>query len=68
MLSLAWMTGTSDLSCGDTLAGGGAAEACDRMLGLLLSATVCAPHALPARRDSVSGDLRCEAPAANLSR
>ena len=43
MRSLPSMTGTGDFSCGDTLAGGGAAEAGDRMLGLLLSA-------LPARR------------------
>ena len=52
------MTGTSDMSGGDTLAGGG-----DRMLGLLLSATAGAPRALPARRDIVSGDIRCEMPA-----
>ena len=45
------MTGTGDLSGGDTLAGGGAAEGGDRMLGLLLGA----PRAVPARRDSVSG-------------
>ena len=68
MRSLALMTGTGDLSGGDTLAGGCAAEAGDRMLGLLLSATACAPRALPARRDSVSGDIRRETPAAHLSR
>ena len=45
MRSLASMTGTSDLIGGDTLAGGGAAEAGER--GLLLG--------VPARRDSVSG-------------
>ena len=45
------MTGTGDLSGGDTLAGGGAAEGGDRMLGLLLGA----PRAVTARRDSVSG-------------
>ena len=45
------MTGTGDLSGGDTLAGGGAAEGGDKMLGLLLGA----PRAVPARRDSVSG-------------
>ena len=45
MRSLVSMTGTGDLICGDTLAGGGAAEAGDR--GLLLG--------VPARRDSVSG-------------
>ena len=54
------MTGTGDLIGGDTLAGGGAAEAGDMMLGLLLGA----PLAGPARRDSVSGNSRCEAPAA----
>ena len=53
------MTGTCDLSGGDTLAGGGAAEGGDRMLGLLLSATAGAPRALPARpRGIVSGDIR----------
>ena len=41
MLSLASMTGTGDLSGGDTLAGGGAAEGGDRMLGLLLGAPRC---------------------------
>ena len=46
MRSLASMTGTGDLSGGDTLAGGGAAEGGDRMLGLLLGA----PWAVPARR------------------
>ena len=40
------MTGTGDLSGGDTLAGGGAAEGGDRMLGLLLGA----PRAVPALR------------------
>ena len=60
MRSLASMTGTGDLSGGDTLAGGGAAEGGDRMLGLLLSATA---GALPARRGIVSGDIRCEMPA-----
>ena len=47
------MTGTGDLSGGpgDTLAGGGAAEGGDRMLGLFLGAQ----RAVPARRDSVSG-------------
>ena len=64
MQSLGLMTGTGDLSGGDTLAGGGAAEAGDRMLGLLLSATACALRALPAQRDSVSGNSRREAPAA----
>ena len=67
MLSLASMTGTGDLIGGDTLAGGGAAEAGDRMLGLLLGATACAPRAVPARRDSVSADLRRQAPAARTS-
>ena len=62
MRSLASMTGTGDLSGGDTLAGGGAAEGGNRMLGLLLSATAGAPRALPARRDSVSGDIRLEMP------
>ena len=57
------MTGTGDLSCGDTLARGGAAEGGDRMLGLLLSATAGAPRALPARRGIVSGDIRREMPA-----
>ena len=58
MLSLASMTGTGDLSGGDTLAGGGAAEGGDRMLGLLLSATAGAPRALPALRGvSVSVDI-----------
>ena len=60
------MTGTGDLSGGDTLAGGGAAEGGDRMLGLLLSATAGAPRALPAawhRRGIVSGDIRREMPA-----
>ena len=57
------MTGTGDLSGGDTLAGGGAAEGGNRMLGLLLSATAGAPRALPARRDIFSGDIRCELPA-----
>ena len=61
------MTGTGDLSGGDTLAGGGAAEGGDRMLGLLLSATAGAPRALPARRGIVSGDIRCEMRAAHLS-
>ena len=56
------MTGTSDLSGGDTLAGGGAAEGGDRMLGLLLSATAGAPRSLPALRDIVSGDIRREMP------
>jgi hypothetical protein len=65
MLSLASMTGTCDLIGGDTLAGGGAAEAGDRMLGLLLGATACAPRAVPAWCDSVSGNLRREAPAAS---
>ena len=55
MRSLALMTCTCDLIGGDTLAGGGAAEGGDRMLGLLLSATAGAPRALPALRDSVSG-------------
>ena len=50
MLSLASMTGTGEMSGGDTLAGGGAAEGGDRMLGLLLSATASAPRALPAQR------------------
>ena len=50
MRSLASMTGTGDLRGGDTLAGGGAAEGGDRMLGLRLSATAGAPRALPARR------------------
>ena len=54
------MTGTGDLIGGDTLAGGGAAEAGDRMPGLLLGALLAGP----ARRDSVSGNLRREAPAA----
>ena len=57
------MTGTGDLSGGDTLAGGGAAEGGDGVLGFVLSATACAPRALPARRDSVSGDIRREMPA-----
>ena len=57
------MTCTGDLSGGDTLAGGGAAEGGDRMLGLLLSATAGAPRALPARRDIVSGDILREMPA-----
>ena len=48
------MTGTGDLSGGDTLAGGGAAEGGDRMRGVLMGAT----RAGPARRDSVSG--RCQ--------
>ena len=52
MRSLASMTGTGELSGGDTLAGG------DRMLGLRLSATAGAPRALPARRGIVSGDIR----------
>ena len=52
------MTGTADLSGGDTLAGGGAAEGGDRMLGLLLGAG-CACAAW-----KVSGNLRREAPAA----
>ena len=56
MRSLASMTGTGDLSGGDTLAGGGAAEGGDRMLGLLLGA----PLAVPARRDSVSGKCQCQ--------
>ena len=65
ILSRASMTGTGDLISGDTLAGGGAAEAGDRMLGLLLGATACAPRAVPVlRRDSVSADLRREAPTA----
>ena len=63
MRSLASMTGTGDLSGGDTLAGGGAAEGGDRILGLLLSATAGAPRALPARRGIVSGDICCEMPA-----
>ena len=46
MLSQASMTGTGDLIGGDTLAGGGAAEGGNRMLGLLLGA----PRAVPARR------------------
>ena len=54
MLSRASMTGTGDLIGGDTLAGGGASEAGDRMLALLWCATTCAPRAVPARRDSVS--------------
>ena len=66
MRSLASMTG--NLSGGDTLAGGGAAEAGDRVIGLLLRATACAPRGLPARRDSVSGNKRRETPAAHLSR
>ena len=68
MRSLASMTCTGDLSCGDTLAGGGAGEAGDMMLGLLLSATACAPRSLLVRRNSVSGDIRRETPAAHLSR
>ena len=64
MLSRASMTGTGDLIGGDTLAEGGASECGDRMLALLLGATACAPRAVPARRDSVSGNLRPEAPAA----
>ena len=63
------MTGTGDLSGGDTLAGGGAAEGGDRMLGLRLSTTAGAPRALPARRGIVSGDIRREMQAAaHLSR
>ena len=58
MRSLASMTGTGDLSGGDTLAGGGAAEGGDRMIGVRLSATAGAPRALPARRGIVSGDIR----------
>ena len=54
------MTGTGDLSGGDTLAGGGAAEGGDRMLGLLLGATL----AVPARRGKSVENLRREAPAA----
>ena len=50
------MTGTGDMSGGDTLAGGGAAEGGDRMLGLLLGA----PRAVPARRDSVSVEMSVE--------
>ena len=46
MRRLASMTGTGDLSGGDTLAEGAAAEGGDRMLGLLLGA----PRAVPARR------------------
>ena len=56
------MTGTGDLIGSDTLAGGGAAEAGDRMPGLLSG--LGAPLAGPARRDSVSGNSRCEASAA----
>ena len=52
------MTGTGNLIGGLTLAGGGAGRAGDR--GLLLGA----PRSGPARRDSVSGNSRCEAPAA----
>ena len=63
MLSLASMTGTGDLIGGDTLAGGGAAKAGDR--GLPLGASVCAPRGGPARRDSVSVELRSEAPASH---
>ena len=64
------MTSTGDLSGGDTLTGGGAADGGDRMLGLLLRATSGAPRALPARSGIVSGDIRREmtAGAANLSR
>ena len=65
MRSLASMTG--NLSGGDTLAGCGAAEAGDRMISLLLRATASAPRGLPALRDSVSGDIRRETPAAHLS-
>ena len=57
------MTGNGNLSSGDTLAGGAAAEAGDRMLGLLLRAIACAPRAVPARRDNVLGDIRSEMPA-----
>ena len=57
------MTRTCDLSGGDTLAGGGAAEGSDRVIGFVLSATAGAPRALPVRRDSVSGDIRREMPA-----
>ena len=64
MLSRASMTGTDDLMGGDTLAGGGASEAGDRMLALLLGATACAPRAVPARRDRVSAYLRRQAQAA----
>ena len=64
MRSLASMTG--NLSGGDTLAGGSAAEAGERVISLLLRATVCAPRGLPALRDSVSGDIRRETPAAHL--
>ena len=66
MRSLASMTG--NLSGGDTLAGGGAAEAGDRVIGLLLRATSCTQRGLPAQRDSVSGVIRRETPAAHLSR
>ena len=52
------MTGTGNLLGGLTLAGGGTGMAGDR--GMLLGA----PLAGPARRDSVSGNLRREAPAA----
>ena len=58
MLSLASMTGY--LMGGDTLAGGGAAEAGYRVHGLRLRAT-------GARRDSVSEDICRETLAAHLS-
>ena len=60
MRILASMTGTGNLSGGDTLAGGGAAEASDRVIGLPLRAT-------GAWRDSFSEDIRRETPAAHLS-
>ena len=66
MRSLASMTG--NFRGGVTLAGGGAAEASDRVMGLLLKATACALRGLPALRDSVSRDIRRETPAAHLSR
>ena len=52
MRSLASMTGTGNLIGGLTLAGRGAGKAGDR--GLLMGA----PRAGPARRDSVSGNIR----------
>ena len=48
------MTGTCDLIGGDTLAGGGAAEAGDRMLGLLLGAPL---RGVTVSVESVSGNV-----------
>ena len=68
MLSLALLTGTCDFRGGDTLAGGGAADGSDRMLGLLMSATAGAPRALPGVTASVEiYAVKCRR-AAHLSR